>query len=262
MNTNVASRVYIKLTEFLFRCLKPDVNFSIAKILIERINDFPDINIEEIAYRANTSPASVTKFCKKIGYTSFREMRTDLTYYSDTAFLSHLSEDKEPKKMFDSFLKKERETEDYIFQTLDHEQCGRIAKSLAGQKKVAIFGSTHSTANVNFFRELLSQEDLIVYELHRRSEKEIVQQILMEADSAFFISLTGEWVVQNKDFLSKETKAQKYLLTFRPETKYNHLFQDVISFGTFSFLLNSNYYSQRIFQSWIILLAISIKANK
>lgn len=102
MNKPVASKVYIKLTEFLFRCIKADVNFNIAKVLIERIDDFPDIFIEEIAYSANTTPASVTKFCKKLGYPSFKEMRSDLIEYSESWLLDTVSDRSDARKVPDT----------------------------------------------------------------------------------------------------------------------------------------------------------------
>lgn len=263
MNVNVTSRVYIKLAEFLFRCLKPDVNYSIAKVLIERINDFPDIAIEEIAYRANTSPASVTKFCKRLGYRSFKEMRTDLIYYgsADLALLGHSQQGMSPKAMTQQFLDNNRRIEETIFQAFDQEQCQQIAAFLTSTKKIAVFGSTHSTSVVNLFRELFSQEGIIVYELHRRSEEEIVMQVLKEVDAAFFISLSGDWVKQTTDLLSLDVKAKKYLLTNQPVPFFPELFQEVISFENIEFVFNSNYYSQKVIQSWIILLAIYLKTS-
>lgn len=261
MNKPVASKVYIKLTEFLFRCIKADVNFNIAKVLIERIDDFPEIFIEEIAYSANTTPASVTKFCKKLGYASFKEMRSDLIEYSESWLLDNISEQKSSEIMLRRFLEKDRKIEDSIFKALNHQQCTEIAGDLARMKKIAIFGSTHSSAGVNLFRELLSQEGLIVYELHRRAENEIIYQILQEVDAVFFISLTGEWIFQNESLLAEAFKAKKYLLTYQEKALFPNGFQEIISFNNFDFLLESNYYSQKIIRSWIILLAIFIKNN-
>lgn len=81
MKVKTISQVYIRLNEHLFKCKKYDLNFLITKVLIERIDEFPNIYIEEIAYAAQTTPASITKFCKKLGYTSFKEMRCDLDNY-------------------------------------------------------------------------------------------------------------------------------------------------------------------------------------
>jgi len=73
--------VHIRLVEYLFKNRKLDTNFSIARVMIIKVNEFPNVTIDEIAYLAHTTPGSVTKFCKKLGYKSFKELRTDRLNY-------------------------------------------------------------------------------------------------------------------------------------------------------------------------------------
>ena len=61
------SPLYIKLSEYLFCCRKASVYVNIALVMLKKIREFPTIYIEEIALLANTTPASVTRFCKVLG---------------------------------------------------------------------------------------------------------------------------------------------------------------------------------------------------
>lgn len=247
------SKVYIKLTEYLFKCQKLDVNFMITKTLIEHIDDFPDIYIEEIAYLAKTTPASITKFCKKLGYHSFKEMRTDLASYNDEVLMEHIGQGDTVADFIDLFLKKELTIEKYIFDHLDHAQCLQIANTLKSKKTIAVLGNSYSFSGANFFRELLSQEGYIVFEVNRSAEQEMLVQLLNEVDMCFFISLTGKWLEENAEWLM-ETSAKKCLLTQQALAKVDGI-DDIVSFSAFDFLMLSNYYSQKVIHFWIILFA-------
>lgn len=62
------NNAYIRLMIFLYTAEKSTVDFEIAMVLLKNYNRFPDILIEDIAKLANTTPASVTKFCHKLKY--------------------------------------------------------------------------------------------------------------------------------------------------------------------------------------------------
>lgn len=115
----VSSKVFIRLSENLFRCKKHDLNFQITKTLIEHIDEFPDIYIEEIAYAAQTTPASITKFCKKLGYASFKEMRYDLDVYSDDLMMDQFGDSQTEEDTVAAILQREHETNKYIFDSFD-----------------------------------------------------------------------------------------------------------------------------------------------
>lgn len=261
MKKNTASKVYIKLTEFCFRCLKPDVNSSIVKTLLERIGEFPDIYIEEVAYAARTTPASVTKFCKALGYDSFKAMRTDLQNYSDSRFLETAGEQQNADELLKQFLQKEHEIEQFIFDSFDRGQIERISSRFHPQKRIAIVGNPYSFSTVNFFREVLSQEGYLAFEINRQADETIIRQMTNETDIVFVISLTGEWVQQNKALL-KDGTAKKIMLTQYPFYDHEGIADEVVSFEKIDFLLHSNYYSQKVIQGWIVLLMIYIKSKK
>lgn len=253
-----ASRVYIRLTEFLFKCVKQDVNYTIAKHLIEHIDTFPDIYIEEIAYLSNTTPASVTKFCKRIGYSSFKEMRTDIGVYTDEMFLDHINVSSGIENAITGFVEQDQLIQKKIFSLMDQKQCKRIADKIKKIDKVAVLGNTYSFSGVNLFRELLSQQGYTVYEVNRRAAFDVLTASFSEVDVVFIISLTADWVEKNQDFLRTFDKPL-FLLTQSDQSQYSTLFEEIIHFDQFDFLLSSNYYSQKVIHSWIILLSIYVK---
>lgn len=255
------SRVYVRLTEHLFKCTKVDVDYSITKALIDKIVDFPDIYIEEIAMIANTTPASVTKYCKKIGYQSFKELRTDLETYGSEVILESISKKQEPDEMIDTFLEMDQIQQKEMFRQFDRQQCQRIAELLAGKKKVAVLGSTSMFSSVNLLRELLSSNGVSVYEINRRASLDILEDILNTVDVIFLISITGEWLLKNVEHseLFRRLGQKKIIITRADLKEEAGSFDEIVSLRMFDYLLLSNYYSQRVIQSWILLQMMFIE---
>lgn len=262
------SQVYIRLNEHLFKCKKYDLNFLITKLLIERIDEFPAIYIEEIAYAAQTTPASITKFCKKLGYASFKEMRNDLTIYfeqeyhlANTMFegmLANLDTKSKVSEMVDQFLAREYMVQKQIFDQFDQHQCTRIAEEMKRKKRVAILGNSYSFSVVNLLRELLSQMGYIVFEVNRNAEDQLIDQVLRETDICFVINLTGSWI-DKKAYLLEKTACQKVLLTFSEQAAQSSLFEERVLFKEVVPLMSSNYYSQKVLHLWMIFMIMNMR---
>lgn len=58
------SPLYVKASEYLFYASKATVFTQIA---VDKTEEFPNVNIGELALYADTTPSSVTKFCRIIG---------------------------------------------------------------------------------------------------------------------------------------------------------------------------------------------------
>ena len=73
-NQVIKARFRNKLCEHMFRLKKRDADYAIACVLLDKLEVFPDVTIDEVAFLAHTSASSVTKFCKKLGYSGFAEI--------------------------------------------------------------------------------------------------------------------------------------------------------------------------------------------
>ncbi|MCY9543568.1 hypothetical protein M5X00_15560 [Paenibacillus alvei] len=252
-----SSPVYIRLTEFFFKCTKPSVYYTIVKVLIKKIHEFPDIYIEEIAYVANTTPASVTKFCKKIGYSSFKEMRTDLAPYSYKNPFSTIDWSNSPQNMIEAMKIEEQNLNEKIYELIDLEQCKRIAQKLASTTEIAVLCNTFNFASANILRELLSLKGITVFEINRKADISVIKQMLREVDRCFIFSLTGKWLTENPDVLMEiqQSETPTFLLTSQPEPFHAHIFEEIISLEAFNFLFYSNYYSQKVIHTILKVIA-------
>lgn len=46
---------------------KNEVDYSIARVLLDKAHEFPDVIISKVSYLSKITHTSVSRFCKKIG---------------------------------------------------------------------------------------------------------------------------------------------------------------------------------------------------
>lgn len=259
-NSIRSSRAYIRLSEFFYNCSKKNVDYSIAKILILKIGEFPDIYIEEIAYLAQTTPASVSKFCKKLGYNNFTEMKNDIAIEPHSQMFSNTNEIAKREGVnaaFKYFYDEEKRNLNQCYEIINKEQIGRIGANLKKCSKVAVLTNNYSFGVANLMRELLSSQGIIVFEVNRSAEDDVVKSIFSDVDMVFVISLSGTWVQERRQLLNEtcNKKAQLVLITFQEANQYSEYFSEVISLEKYEDFFHSNYFSHKILQMICILLS-------
>lgn len=258
MKTVVGTRVYNKLSEFLFKCKKNDVDYSIARVLLDKIHEFPDVNISEVSYLSNTTPASVSRFCKKIGYGSFFELKNDTYRFYTSSILNNFPESKNINEQKLKIMKHSLETEQFIFQMIDDDQLKEIAQNCRSAERVAIVSNTYSFSLASLFNELLSQKKIKVVTINRSANEDVLMNVLEEYDLIFLISLTKDWILKNKEILDLYPSCVKVLLTYSDLNFVSPKIDYEVSFGNIDFIFSSSFYSQRTLFLWIMLLGIMI----
>lgn len=255
----------MRLSEFFYSCDKNDTNFSIAKVLISKIQEFPDIFIEEIAYLAQTTPASVSKFCKRLGYHDFKTMRTDLKPIVSYSVFTDINKDPQltdVQQKFERFLFEERNFSVYVFNKLDVGQLERIAALLRGKKKVAFLTNRYAFGIANLFRDLLSLYKITVLEVDRDANDWVIESVVKDVDLTFVITLTGVWLETKRELLSElSVKHNLVLTTFgKPLPTDEDFFHEVISLQQFNDELSSNVLSFRVLQIVFVLIFLQMES--
>jgi DNA-binding MurR/RpiR family transcriptional regulator len=97
--------------------------------MIENLKKFPDVTIQEVAEESFTSTTSVTKFCHKIGYQNFYELRNSIgpKVARDSIFQRSLSNmNNVPSNGIKEFLIEANKLDEKIFQSFDYQQIQNI----------------------------------------------------------------------------------------------------------------------------------------
>lgn len=237
------SPVYIRLSEYLFYCRKKSVNVNIALVMLQKIREFPAIYIEEIALLAHTTPASVTRFCKILGYSRFQTLKQDLLpFFSPSADLPVWSADPAAREM--DMLQK-------IHRHIPVELCKEIAVALRGSRNLLILSTDYSFMPSNLLREALSNDCRRVYQLHRQSDSGLLAKFIAVCDTLILTDLTGQWLRQHPELVSAWSEKISVCFTANPGPSLPDVFSFVIDLTITPDFFSSNYFSCQVITSTV-----------
>lgn len=154
------------------------------------------------------------------------------------------------------FLQQDAHIQQASFEQFDQDVFQRIASRMSRAKVIACISNTYAFPISNFLRELLAPLGIPVLAINRRSHPDALRQVVTTTDVVFYISLTGQAVLDYQEALSSIPQASAYqvLMTRKPQSRSLSFFQEVISFESCEPFFESNYYSQRIMMNAILYL--------
>ena len=179
----------------LNNALVEDATYNIAQYFIVNYKNLDKISISKVASDCLTSPATINKFCRQIGFQSYQDLKSQVKYFYQIRMkqMEHRFEIMDDQKLLnylDTDAKKE-------FQ----EQIDQIAKLIYEAKQVRLVGATYPLALAQNF-----QEDLIMM-----GKLVFFHQCLLFCDDVSFVddelviivSLTGRIFTYNQNLLNK-----------------------------------------------------------
>lgn len=203
----------ILLNEFIYKCQKKDANFDIAKTMLEKAEDIQHTKIEEISYSANVTPASVTKFCRKLGYSGYGELKSPDDGYDLIASHRKRVVVDNYKEYLNQWCGKTCDWYAMAFEKLCTTELEEIARELAGYKRISVITGVHGFTAANIFSTLMYQRNITVYEINRAAEEAVIEEAYGWSQMVFVISLTGKWFEQNRQKLDPD---KTILISYHP----------------------------------------------
>ncbi|MEL7630489.1 transcriptional regulator, RpiR family protein [Pectobacterium aroidearum] len=237
--------LYVKASEYLFHAAKESVYVRLSRSIIQKINEFPNVNIEELAFDANTTASSVVKYSKLLGYRTFTELKNDILPYSITNNANDLIYD-------------EIQIIKDIYNYIPYEACSDLAKVLYKKNNILILTNEFSFSVANFFREQVSYKDRNIFVVDR-SNAPLIKRFAKTIDCLFILTLTGKWLENNKLITELPSNIQVVLVSNRIPPgveKLNPLFLSLHGYPNF---LSSNYHSHKYMESVIFNIIKEIK---
>lgn len=207
------NNAYIRLMIFLYTAEKSTVDFEIAMVLLKNYNRFPNILIEDIAKLANTTPASVTKFCHKLKYKNFKELRNDCYSYEDHRYIDNQLQIAETdyQKACEHYLENEQKNLSFYMQYHDEQMIFEIAKKMQKEKEISVIYTPYSYICVHVLRSFLEPYGIQVHGIMRDLDEDFMETRLQDTALFWVINLQGEWINAHKDWLLKQKAKGKEL---------------------------------------------------
>ncbi|MFV0395772.1 MAG: MurR/RpiR family transcriptional regulator [Coprobacillaceae bacterium] len=263
VSNHLKSDLYNRLSEFLFNTHKFSNDFFIAKVMLEKLSSFPDVSLDEVAYLANTTGASVTKFCQKLGYQGFIDLKNDTFQYADNSLsnILFINDEASVKDSINNFITFSNTLLTNMFNAFDEEQILRITKKIKRNSKITIFSNIYGIAASRLVTELMIPFNITVYEIERKSELEVIKEILHFSDLVFVISLSGTWAINtfnNTDITNEELDK---VVVLNHSNTISIPFFEIVSLSNVGNFYTSSLITNSALQAFFVLLAIHLNKN-
>lgn len=188
-------KFWVRLLSFIENCEdRSSTEANIADFILKNAKNFPEMSIYEVAEQCHTSPASISRFCKRIGDISFKDLKNACIDYNEMIENEmNLEINTEMGDIFNiggyfaQIIKSLNETE----QLIEYSFIQRTLTFIKHAEKIAFFGATYSNvvaknAQIKFTR-LQKYCSSFSTEENQLAEAES----LTNNDLAFIISFSG-----------------------------------------------------------------------
>ncbi|WP_424935387.1 MULTISPECIES: MurR/RpiR family transcriptional regulator [Bacteria] len=184
----------------LHRSAMPAAMSKIADVISEHPTAPVELTITELADRAGTSPATVTRFCRAIGFDGYTQFRVGVASESgrgdaDTTWQADIGHefgpDDSPDRVLRTLLSLHIRSLETTTAWLDLREVERVARAIANSRHVDIYGVGGSSVIADEFQGRLYR---IGVNAHSWSDvhEGLTSAVLQDADSvAIGISNTG-----------------------------------------------------------------------
>lgn len=204
------------------------------------------ITIEKVAGNLHTSVASVQRFCKKMGYSGFKEFKFQLKNY--------LIENSQ-----NSDSQRGRYLHDYIsvvkqFEAIDQKQLRQLKEALLNSDKVFSFGLFYSGLPAKMLAFTLLDQDKTAYGSDNLVTISHLMPIFSQNDALILFSITGEENEIDTYIKNIPSSDKTFLITFNEDATIQKYFAHTIVLPGKSFAYRSPIDPQSLFCLFIEML--------
>lgn len=212
-----------RLLIFLNSSKSTDINYNIALTMLKNIKSISDMSINKLADICYTSPAAITRFCHKLGYSSFIQFKENIKLYIDsynsglmkpTAISYDL-----PREDILSNMASEINVEiENLKNHLDLKIVDRVVELIYSSNNVCLFGTQFAQLMAQDLQRKLANLSKIVYHGSDIQEQERLADLLDKNSLVILLSPTGRFILYH-DRLWKKIKSSSATVVIVTEDK-------------------------------------------
>ncbi|MEW9052253.1 MAG: hypothetical protein AB2392_13925 [Neobacillus sp.] len=214
------------LLAYINNSLEKDINYSIAKSLLEHIDQIERFSLETAAEACNVAPSTINRFCKRLGFKNFSHLRS-----SAAMQVGHYSGVE--KLLSPEILEKKLKENIEMIENIKAEQLERIVSKIYKSKKIVILGFEK-----NQIQAMELQKKLLLLGKFCECSTNLFKQVdalslLTEEDMIITISIQGNILMEELSIIDKieMAKGKKLLITFSDSLKQQEVFDELLQCG-------------------------------
>lgn len=253
--------VYYKLAEIANLSFRDSLDYVIAKEMLQNIDTISEMSIDKIANICCTSTASITRFCQKIGYDSFKELKYNINQNESLHKLIDKPYEKDVdinKAILNTKIKFEYMI-NYSLLAIEKSSIDTIVKKMIDNNRIAIFCASHELSAVVLFQALLKQYHKKVDIILCNTDAGKMNYVLENVDFVIFLTYGGRWMRRSLQLVKKilDSSIENCVICLNDEYIKRHDFDLVVKFDLVEELKGS-YFEFFVFLFSVISSAITI----
>lgn len=160
--------VYNILNHFIYKDSNTGIKQIIAKEMLNRLNEIPEIKLEELANICDVSRSSIIRFCQELGFDDFTHFRKsvksnficiDKTRENLLPEITNIENDEIDSNRLFTIL---NEIEGSIIDKVDHNQLKKIANDIYEFPYIYVYGDGFSNLIGEYLRLQLSYNNKFI----------------------------------------------------------------------------------------------------
>jgi DNA-binding MurR/RpiR family transcriptional regulator len=181
-------------------------DYRISRFILSNLKEMHKYNISQLAKACFVSNSSVSRFCRKIGFRDFNELKHQFFQWTDIADTKFMFVGRREEALKDSYIDSIIKNLQLLKESIQETELQQLAKDILTYPKVAAFGSLHSQSVVlNLQTDLLTSG--IVMDTRSRFQEQL--EYIEDADNETLILLFSRGGSHLKRFLIHDLELSK-----------------------------------------------------
>ncbi|MFB1050189.1 MurR/RpiR family transcriptional regulator [Paraliobacillus sp. JSM ZJ581] len=199
---------------------------AITEYLLYNIHNKSDITINEIVDEAFVSRSSVRRYCNKLGYKNFSELKNSLT---DIIFPSNLHlRNFEPVQEYRSNIMNElSHTIIEMNHMINDEVIDRLVNLFYMYKNITLISPNNTSSNLLKFQQELFYAKKIIRVVNNNFDSDYINNVSAQSSLILTISVSGFFAKEVNENMSK-VNGKKILITGNRSQEFIDLYDEVI----------------------------------
>lgn len=219
--------LFYRLIIFLDSSSEKDTNYNIAWYMAHNFAKVAKMGISQLAKECYVSPATISRFCRSLGYENFAHLKQECSAFASDARkfnnlinipLEMMIED--PVKSTETYCNQVASVISKLPSRLDWDVIDQVLKHIHDCETVAFFGTQFShSAALHFQTDLLMLEKFTMAYMENDSQLECAKS-LDQNSIAIIVSVTGNFLNLGSKIMAylKKSGCKIVLMTSNPHT--------------------------------------------
>ncbi|WP_300381456.1 MurR/RpiR family transcriptional regulator [Clostridium sp.] len=213
-----------RLLLFLNSSKSNDINYNIALTMLKNIKSISDMSINKLADICYTSPAAITRFCHKLGYSNFIQFKENIKTYIDHYSIglmkpNAISYDLSREAMLSNMASEIIMEVEGLKNFLDLKIVDRVVELIYSHSNVCLFGTQFAQLMAQELQRKLANLSKITYHRSDVQEQERLADNLDENSLVILLSPTGQFTLYHERLWTKIKKSPATVVVITDNNK-------------------------------------------